>query len=117
MKVVQHPITIVIFTLLCAALVISLRQGENKIERSTEEISSLEEQAYSLSLEVQDLQEELEYSKSPEYKEKIIRNELLMQKENEYIVQLSLPETSKENSTKIIENKESTQEKWLQILF
>ncbi|MCA9369513.1 hypothetical protein KC721_04390, partial [Candidatus Woesebacteria bacterium] len=70
-----------------------------------------------LSKEVQDLQTELEYSKSPEYKEKIIRDQLLLQKEGEYVVQLTVPETPSSDREITPQDRRSNQEKWLEILF
>ena len=117
-KVAQHPITIFLFTLLVIVLVISLRKSGQKNNLSSEEVATLEKEAYTLSQEVQRLQSEAELSKSLEYKEKIIRNELLMQKEGEYIVQLSVPQedlhTEEDNTVK---SPLSYREQWLQILF
>ncbi len=117
-KVLQHPITIILFTLLCGVLVISLRKSSQKKSLSSQEISTLEEKAYALSQEVQGLQEEVERSKSLEYKEKIIRNELLMQKEGEYVVQLALPpEQNNFESNNSLKKPASYREEWIEILF
>lgn len=116
-KYLQHPFVLLIVTFLFVGVFISLRQTGAKTHQSSKEISELEKEAYQLSKEVQDLQEELEYSKSPEYKEKIIRDQLLMQKEGEYVVQVSAPEIV-ETDTEIKPQKTvSNQDRWLEILF
>ena len=116
-KPLEHPITIIAISVAAFLLIISLRQTSQKSQQSTSEVSVLEEKAYNLSKEVQDLQTELEHSKSPEYKEKIIRDQLLLQKEGEYIVQLTAPETPSSDTEITEEQPRSNQDKWLEILF
>lgn len=116
-KPLEHPLVIILITGLFLVLFTSLRRTSDKTAQSTEEISSLEKEAYTLSKEVQTLQEELEYSKSQEYKEKIIRDQLLLKKENEYIVQLAVPEETVKDPDINPETTSTNQEKWLEILF
>lgn len=116
-KPLEHPLALIIAGVLFSLLFFSLRQTGNKTQQSTDEISALEEKAYQASKEVQELQDELEYSKSPEYKEKIIRNELLLQKPGEYIVQLTAPETEPLDTHITPSAPITNQEKWLEILF
>ncbi|NCN51016.1 MAG: hypothetical protein GW762_00670 [Candidatus Pacebacteria bacterium] len=116
-KLLEHPITLVIASVLFVLFFYSLRQTGNKTEQSSQEIAVLEEKAYQASKEVQSLQEELEQSKSAEYKERIVRDELLLQKEGEYIVQLAVPEIEVIDTDITTTKTQSNQEKWLEILF
>lgn len=116
-KVLEHPVTLIVAAILFFLVFLSLRQTGSKTQQSTQEISVLEEKAYQASKEVQKLQEELEYSKSDEYKEKIIRNELLLQKPGEYIVQIAATETLALDPDITIMQPKTNREKWLEILF
>lgn len=116
-KPLEHPLVIILITGLFLVLFMSLRKTSGRTEQSTQEISALEKEAYNLSKEVQTLQEELEYSKSQEYKEKIIRDQLLLKKENEYIVQLAVPEETVKDTDINQQKAQGNQEKWLEILF
>lgn len=116
-KALEHPLTLIVAAVLFSVLFFSLRQTGNKSQQSTNEISLLEEKAYKTSKEVQELQEELEYSKSTAYKEKIVRNELLLQKPGEYIVQMTAPQTEPLDTHITTSQPETNQEKWFEILF
>ncbi len=116
-KLLEHPLTIILITIVSALLIISLRRTAKKSDQSTAEIAQLEEKAYNLSQEVKDLQDELEHSKSPTYKEKILRDQLLLQKDGEYVVQLSVPEIEHNDAEITPQKTKTNQEKWFDLLF
>lgn len=113
-KILSHPITIVLFSLIFVLFFISLRKNATKTKISTQNISTLENEIQSLEKKIDESQKELEIAQSPLSQEKIIRNELLMQKEGEYIVQL--PELKKKE-VKNEKGKTSPWEAWRELMF
>jgi len=69
-----------------AAMFFSLRRNAAKTQISTQNISILEEEIKALETQIYKSQEMLEKANQPLNKERILRNELLMQKEGEYVV-------------------------------
>jgi cell division protein FtsB len=115
-KLLSHPITLIIFTLVCAVFIFSLRKNSQKTDLARETTDTLQQEVQDLANTVTTLQEKQEYVASDEYKEKLIRNELLMQKEGEYVVTLLLPEETAATSTPP-PSKPSPREQWFNLLF
>jgi cell division protein FtsB len=87
-----HPLTALSLTLLTLVMVISLRQTAQKTQISSEETMVLDQEVQKIASEISQLQEQVELAEHPFTQEKILRNELLLQKPGEYVVQL--PEVS-----------------------
>ncbi len=83
-----HPLTALILTVLTIIFVMSLRTNKNEISRSSETIHLLEQEVDKISSEVSQSQQDLETAQLPISKEKIARDELLMQKPGETVLQL-----------------------------
>ena len=116
-KVLEHPLTLIASAVLFVVFSISLRQTAHKSGQSQAEIATLEETAYLLSEEVQQLQDNLEYAKSQDHKESIIRNQLLLQKNGEYTLYIPAPETTEYDTDITYTQPPSNQEKWLELVF
>ena len=87
-NILYHPISIVIITILAILFYISLEQSSKKTEQSAQQIEILESEVNQLSDKIISLEEKIVLADSDEFKEKVVRNELLLQKEGEYILQI-----------------------------
>jgi cell division protein FtsB len=94
-KIFSHPLAIVVFTLIGAAFSYSLYSSSQKTRISTEQVAVLEQEITEMTSEVSELEQQVEAAQTPEMKEKIIRDQLLMQKDGEIVVQIpDIPESS-----------------------
>jgi cell division protein FtsB len=84
----KHPFTILVIFVLAVGFWISLWANSREIRQSLGIVSQLEGQIDTAEHVNQILKERLEQSKSAEAQEVMIRNELVMQKPGEYVVQL-----------------------------
>lgn len=111
-----HPLLIIIFTCLCLLMVFSLRESSKKALISKESIQKLEKNVESLEKEVNKEEEKLKNSQEPIALEKILRNELLLKKDGEIVLQI--PDREQNIEEKISpENKESGPwEEWKKLL-
>lgn len=113
-KILSNPIIIVIFTAFFILFFLSLKKNEEKIRISTQSINSLQSEVKKIEEEVSDTEDKLYQAQNPLYKEKIIRDQLLMQKEGEYVLQIPSLE-KKEVKTEAI-TKTPWQE-WMELIF
>lgn len=88
MRLLYHPLTILATTLLAVIFALSLYTSRQKMRTSTEQISVLEQEVDQMANEVYQLNYQVQTATSSAAQEKIIRDELLMQKQGEIIVQL-----------------------------
>lgn len=88
LKLLSNPIIIVIFTILSIIFFFSLERTGNRRLQSAETINQLEHEVTSLESEVEHLTTEVTQADSSLNQEMIFRNELLMKKPGEYVVQL-----------------------------
>jgi len=124
-KLIYHPITILVITIVAIAFFFSLDKSSRKTQSSNENIKILEYEVNQVSSEIVSLEEKIEDTQSDQFKEKIIRNELLLQKPGEYILQIAesdqiKDENSCENGSceKIInKDNKSTFSAWRDLLF
>lgn len=110
LRALSHPITLVVFTILSIIFFLSLEKTGNKREQSAQIISVLEDEKAALSREVALLERETLAASSSINTERLVRNELLVQKEGEYVVQIPDIEIVSEQ----LENVEPTPEPWQQ---
>ena len=87
-----HPLTALSLTLVTLVAVISLRQTAQKTQISSEETKVLDQEVQKIASEISELKAQVELAEHPFTQERILRNELLMQKPGEYVVQI--PEVS-----------------------
>lgn len=114
-KVINHPITIIIFTVVAVIFYFSLEKSAKTAQNSVSSLEEVHQETEKLRSDVAILKNELSQAESPLAKEKIIRNELLLQKPGEYVIQL--PEFSQvESSTPEIFPQEAPWSQWKEIL-
>lgn len=114
-KLVYHPVVVLIISIVAAMFIISLNKTARKTEISSENIKSLENEVHQMSNELIDLENNLIETESDEYKEKIIRNELLLQKPGEKVIQMQNIENSNNFEQKSEEENKPINQ-WLKLL-
>ena len=92
-KLFFNPVSLIVITLLTTAFWFSLYKTSTRIRNSAESIAGVEQEINALSESVSDKKIRLDIAKQPLAKEKIARNELLLQKPGEFV--LRLPEVDK----------------------
>jgi len=95
----------------------SLHFNTLEIKNSTQSITQLDQQVNLTAKEVETLKHKLEQVQQPEAKEKIIRDELLLQKPGEYTIQLPPIETTDKTTTIPSSTPTSPRQEWFAILF
>lgn len=88
-KILNHPIAILALTIVAISFFLSLDKSGKKTQNSSENISVLEYEVNQISGEIIDLEEKILETESEQFREKVVRNELLLQKEGEYILQIA----------------------------
>ncbi len=83
-----HPISVVVITILALLYFFSLRTTIKRATQPSETVSELKQEVSNLTSEVSELAEEVETSKTEFAKEMTVRDELLMLKPGEYVIQL-----------------------------
>ena len=115
-KLIFNPITFLGITIISIIFSISLYKSAKRTSYSAENIKSIEEEVLKTEAEVLALEIAIEESQQPFIEEKIIRNELLMKKPGEYVIQI--PNELVEQTQTTIEVKTlSPWEEWQQLLF
>jgi cell division protein FtsB len=94
MRYLGHPLVLVVFTLLSALISLSLYSGLKRTRISTEQVDVLEQEINQIARDVSELEKEVQVASTSGAQEKIIRDELLMQKPGERVVQLPEVEAS-----------------------
>ncbi len=115
-KVFSHPLFIIAFCLVCVVIVIGLRKTSEKTDLSAQTIEKLETEVAQVATEVTDLRTEAAFSQTDFAKEQIARNELLLQKPGEYVIQVVKPESTQEVVAEK-ETKLSPWDEWKRVLF
>jgi len=87
-KLIFNPITFLGITIISIIFSISLYKSAKRTSYSAENIKSIEEEVLKTEAEVLALEIAIEESQQPFIEEKIIRNELLMKKPGEYVIQI-----------------------------
>ena len=110
------PITALIITLLCLFFWISLYQTVIEITNSTTDIQVLRKNLTTMRTKLNNLETQIEVTKSNFIREKSVRDELLMQKEGEIIVKIeNFPELETKKSQ--AEKQASPWEEWRKLIF
>ncbi len=87
-KLIFNPIAFLGITIISIVFSISLYKSAQRTGFSTENLKKLEQEVAATETEVAALETAIEESRQPLAKEKVIRNELLMKKPGEYVVQI-----------------------------
>lgn len=87
-SLLKHPVTVVILTLLAVFYYLSLDKSARKAAVSSQTVAQLHGEMDQVQSEVAQLHSQLESANHPITQEKAIRNELLLQKPGEYILQV-----------------------------
>lgn len=114
-KLLAQPIVIAVVTIFVILFVISLQKTAQKGQVAAENVAVMEEQIDTLTGQIEQAQQALEYESSPLAQEKILRNELLFQRSGEYIIQIPDEAELLENGPDL-ELKTAWQE-WQELLF
>ncbi|HYD35004.1 MAG TPA: septum formation initiator family protein [Vitreimonas sp.] len=113
--VLKHPLTLLIVLFSTLFILMSLYKTLEKTRSSSEAIGVLEQENVKMASEVSELEARLNQAETSLTQEKIIRNELLMQKPGEYVIQL--PEVAvTENQAQPTPSPSAWQE-WKKVLF
>ena len=95
-NLLYHPVTVLFITIIAITFYFSLDRSAQKTQKSSENIRVLEHEINQVSQEVIELEEKIIETESQQFQEKVVRNELLLQKEGEYVLQIpELEETIK----------------------
>jgi cell division protein FtsB len=111
-----NPLSLILVTVVSLFILYSLRSTANKTQISSEDIRVLDQEVTQLTSEVSSLEKQVELNQNPFYAEKNIRNELLLQKPGEYVIQI--PEVSpKVLPTPLPTPSPTAWEEWQAVLF
>lgn len=110
-----HPLSILAITIICLLFIFSLRKTAQKSEVSAQNVTVLEEKIDQLTGEIQSEKEAIDYANSSLAKEKILRNELLLQKPGEYVLQIAGEKALNTDNEERVE--QSNLEAWKSLLF
>jgi cell division protein FtsB len=113
-KWLYHPLAVIVFTIVITWLYASLLRTENQMRISTESVTVLDQEVNKIASEVSNLENTLLYAKSDSAQEQKIRDELLMKKPGEYVIQL--PITTKTEQPTINSSKPSAWQEWQKLL-
>lgn len=109
-----HPFTVIIFTIVVTWLYASLLRTEGKMRTSTESVGVLDQEVRQIASEVSDLELQLSHAKSEAAQEQRIRDELLLQKPGEYVIQL--PNMEQQKPTRPPKQALSAWQEWQEVL-
>ncbi|OGJ37577.1 MAG: hypothetical protein A2383_00980 [Candidatus Pacebacteria bacterium RIFOXYB1_FULL_39_46] len=114
-KIISHPLVIVVLTVLAVLFIFSLRKTAQKSQIAIENVAILEESIQDLANQIEKERELIDYSNTDLAKEKILRDELLLQKPGEYVLQIPDDETLLIEDT--IAKQKTPWEEWRAVLF
>ncbi len=115
-RLLRHPVTLIIVTILAGIFYFSLEKSSYVSQISAEKLEEIRNESKRAEQEVKQLQLTAERSQSAFSKEKVIRDELLMQKPGEYIAQLSNP-PEEEVAHESLNTSQTPWQQWKQLLF
>lgn len=110
-KILYHPIVTFALTIGAIMFFFSLDKSGKKTQNSSENIRLLEYEVEQISKEIIELEEKIDVVESGEFKEKVVRNELLLQKPGEYVLQIAETENSALDSNCVNNECENKNEK------
>lgn len=88
-KLLAHPLVMLAAAVLVVLFIVSLRQTAQKSEVASRNVAVMDQKIEEVSEELTEEKQELEYGASDLAREKLRRDDLLMQKPGEYVLQIS----------------------------
>jgi cell division protein FtsB len=113
-RLLLNPISFVLVTIVCLVFSLSLYKSAERARQSARELEVIEADIDAMKTELNTLEEQAKEAEQPFTKEKIIRNELLMQKPGEYVVQI--PEAVKNEQKEVPSPSPSPWQEWKALL-
>lgn len=113
---IYKPISIVVITLVGMLIIFSLWQNTKEIKNSSELVKNLENQVAEKQADISQMENQLESASSDFTKEKIIRDELLLQKQGEYVIQIINDDPKKNDLDQAVNLKISPLRAWQKLL-
>jgi hypothetical protein len=114
-QLLAHPLIILALTFLVVLFVISLQKTAQKSRVASENVRLIEEKNAELTIQIEAGQQALDNAGTDLAKEKILRNELLLQKPGEYVIQIPDELIIQQQSGEIQEK--SPWQQWQDLLF
>ncbi|MGD9129642.1 MAG: septum formation initiator family protein [Candidatus Woesebacteria bacterium] len=114
-RFLSQPIILIAFSILSLSFILSLKKTENISHQSQKNVEILQNEVKKQSENIQELENKIAEADYPLTKEKIQRNDLLMQRPGEYIIQI--PTETKNENKKIAIEIESPWQEWKKLLF
>lgn len=90
-KIVFSPLGAISLTILVGLLVWSLEKNRHEIDQAVEKIETAQNETNQLQAQLDSINKAIDAAQTPLAKEKIWRNELLLQKDGEYVLMLVYP--------------------------
>jgi cell division protein FtsB len=107
---------VIIVTGLWIAAMGSLWSNYQQLKSSSEKLGVLDQEKAKIASEVAELEMEVALAKTPEAQERIVRNELLMQKEGELVFQVIIPLENEKTTSSLTPTTEPL-EAWQSLIF
>ncbi|MBU0576464.1 septum formation initiator family protein [Patescibacteria group bacterium] len=115
-KIIFNPVSLAVLTIISIIFSISLHKSAQKPRYLAQNLQNLESEIMKIEQDVALLEKSIEEAQQPFSQEKIIRDELLMKKPGEYVVQIP-DELIKISQPQIQEENLSPWEEWQGLLF
>lgn len=107
------PIFVAVWCIICVAISVSLLQHLKSISKATSRLAMMESQTQELEKKNEELQQKIEDARSPFNRERMIRDQLGMQKPGEVIVQIvDAPKGSESSMLQVDKKEEETGSTW-----
>jgi len=117
MHFLKHPLVILSFTLFSLLFSLSLYSNWKRNQNTASQVALLEEEVQQMSSEVTQLEQAAKSASGSAATEKIIRDQLLMQKSGETVLQLPEIETEKSVVAATGEKEQTIWQQWREVLF
>jgi cell division protein FtsB len=98
-RLLLHPLGIIILTTISLSIFFSLEKTISQHQLSEEQVKELKTQTSQLETQITTLETEVQQASQAAYQEKMLRDELLMQKDGEYIVKIEYNQSSGEETS------------------
>ncbi|NCN06862.1 MAG: hypothetical protein GW946_03405 [Candidatus Pacebacteria bacterium] len=117
-KVLSNQLVLLISALFIIFAIVSMRQNDNKIINQDQNLTQIDQKNRELRQEISQLENEIKAATSDFAKEKLLRDELLLQKPGEYVVLLD-ESVSEETASEPIkqESEQSVWQQWQEVLW
>jgi cell division protein FtsB len=114
-QILYRPVVVFVITICAAYFIFSLKNNLKRVDLSQQNLATIQAEVDELDQSVTQQKEELAIAEQPLAKEKITRNELLMQKEGEIVIRL--PEIEIPEPVAVKADVATPWEEWQELLF